>query len=202
MAGNKRGEGDSTLPRISPICRYTVINFAYRRLARAPSAPRVSSRAAQNVLISIAHCWRRGPPRFSFRSIRSDPNQPLLNGRKLPIQGSFFRFLSVGREINSRDSFLFFFWESFFLRIVFFEKRTIRIEDRVQEGNDRNKRTLEGTEFSRGRTIARRRVTLEAKRERSVYPSNWSNFRPTIAILSQSDSMGNRRCSPLMESRF
>lgn len=156
----------------------------------------MSSRAAQNVLISIAHCWRRGPPRFSFRSIRSDPNQPLLNGRKLPIQGSFFRFLSVGREINSRDSFLFFFFENrsrkgrFESRIVF-RKGTIETREHSKERS-----------FLGGRTIARRRVTLEAKRERSVYPSNWSNFRPTIAILSQSDSMRNRRYSPLMESRF
>lgn len=188
------------LSRISPICRYTVINFAYRRLARKGEQP-----------ISIAHCWRRGvgPPRFSFlATARFDP---LTNGR---IR-SFFRVLSnspVGGEILAIlfFSFLFFFenrsrkggLERVESRIVFRKGRVETRRERVEKS-----RTLEGTESRLG-TIAGRRVTLEAERGRFIRGTGQTFDERSRFHCNPTRSGGNRRyvspifSSPLMESRF
>lgn len=131
------------------LCRYTVTNFAYRHLARAPSA-------RQNVLISIAHCRRRGVRR-AFLSF--PPLHPI--------------FLSNSFELFRRDRINFAERNSLFLFSSPREKkRRIRVlkdpcvsprRERVEKS-----RILEGTESRMG--------TSDSRRE-SVYPSNWSNFQ-------------------------
>lgn len=196
MAGNRRGEGDSTLSNLADLS-------VHRHQFCVPST-RAQGRAAQNAPISIAHRWRRGvgPPRFSFlATARFDP---LTNGR--------IRFLSsspVGGEILAIlfFSFLFFFenrsrkggLERVESRIVFRKGRVETRRKRVEKS-----RTLEGTE-SRVGTIAGRRVTLEAERGRFIRgtgqtfnqrsrfhcnPTRWGEY--VSPIFS----------SPLMESRF
>lgn len=139
MAGNKRGEGDSTLSNLADLS-------VHRHQFCVPST-RAQGRAAQNAPISIAHCWWRGvgPPRFSFlATARFDP---LTNGR-IRFLSSPFEFSHRGR--NSRDSFLFFsllFSESFEERGI----GTTRVEDRVPEGKGRNEKRKGGEIENAGR---------------------------------------------------
>lgn len=144
MAGNKRGEGDSTLSRISPISLSVHRHQFCRQLARAPPA-------RQNVLISIAHCRRRGVRR-AFLSF--PPLHPI--------------FLSNSFELFRRDRINFAERNSLFLFSSPREKkRRIRVlkdpcvsprRERVEKS-----RILEGTESRMG--------TSDSRRE-SVYPSN------------------------------
>lgn len=196
MAGNRRGEGDSTLSNLADLS-------VHRHQFCVPST-RAQGRAVQNAPISIAHCWRRGvgPPRFSF--LATSRFDPLTNGR-IRFLSSPFEFSRRGR--NSRDSFLF----SSFLRIVrgkedWNDSSRGSCSGRVETRRERveKSRTLEGTE-SRVGTIAGRRVTLEAERGRFIRgtgqtfnqrsrfhcnPTRWGEY--VSPIFS----------SPLMESRF
>lgn len=151
MAGNKRGEGDSTLSRISPISLSVHRHQFCRQLARAPPA-------RQNVLISIAHCRRRGVRR-AFLSF--PPLHPI--------------FLSNPFELFRRDRINFAERNSLFLfsspprkRKEGFERLDLSSGGSLGRERVEKSRTLEGTESRMG--------TSDSRRE-SVYPSNWSNFQ-------------------------
>lgn len=151
MAGNKRGEGDSTLSRISPISL-----SVHRHQFCVPSTRARTSRAPKRAHIDRPLSAARRSPRFSFLST-APSDLPLESFRTLPQGQNKFR-----REKFSLPFFL----------LSEKKKRRIRIlkdpcvsprRERVEKS-----RILEGTESRMG--------TSDSRRE-SVYPSNWSNFQ-------------------------
>lgn len=151
MAGNKRGEGDSTLSRISPISL-----SVHRHQFCVPSPRARTFRAPKRAHIDRPLSAARRSPRFSFLST-APSDLPLESFRTLPQGQNKFR-----REKFSLPFFL----------LSEKKKRRIRIlkdpcvsprRERVEKS-----RILEGTESRMG--------TSDSRRE-SVYPSNWSNFQ-------------------------
>lgn len=140
MAGNKRGEGDSTLSRISPIS-LSVHRYQFcRQLARAPPA-------RQNVLISIAHCRRRGVRR-AFLSF--PPLHPI--------------FLSNPFELFRRDRINFAERNSLFLFSSSPRKRKGGFEFWRIPAYPREEKGWRNREYSKERSLGWGRVTLEESR--------------------------------------